>query len=414
MFRKMLAAVTLVSLFASPAFGFDTYWHQQASKQVGAEFGFSEDAWKIMQLGNFAPDLFGPVSQFASDHLKGKELEQVSSYVEQNGAVRAVAVLLHFDNLGGALDRNSKFDSLFSHLLQSTQATLASFYKNTSIDERTRKTLVLVTLGASLHAVQDFYSHSDWVHNDFDKTNVKMVPLPSGSKRAPTWFEFRDKAGDPEKWPIHVTSGIYPPVNDASNTHTHMNHDNSLLTDKEYEMPGQPVRSEAGYHNAGPLPAHQGDDASVQAHQQLAVDTAIAASTEWVRKLEENKDAKAAIEWAKGWSVKTSDPKLAKELEAGRITEMALSCAAGRWDGAQPPADRGALCKSVLEKKLSPIDVKSGSQIESDIIGLLSGVALPLALKFTGKFWDVYPQYHVLEQLTQGMGTPVGQYTFGK
>jgi hypothetical protein len=144
------------------------------------------------------------------------------------------------------------------------------------------------------------------------------------------------------------------------------------------------------------------------------VDTAIAASTEWVRKLEENGDAKAAIEYAKGWRVKTDNAKLAKELEAGRITEMALSCAAGRWDGEQPPADRGVLCKSVLEKKLASIDIGSGSQIESDIVGLLTGLAVPMALKFTGKFWAVYPQYHVLEQLTNGIGTAAGRYTFKK
>lgn len=414
MIRKALAVVTLVSFLASPAFGFDTYWHQQASKQVGAEFGFSEDAWKIMQLGNFAPDLFGPVSQYASDHLKGKELDQVTKYVEQNGAARAVAVLLHFDNLGSALDRNSKFDSVFTHLLQSTQATLASFYKNNAIDERTRKTLILVTLGASLHAVQDFYSHTDWVHNDFDKTKAKMVQLPSGSRRSPTWFEFRAASGDPDKWPFKVASGIYPPVADAPNTHSHMNHDNSLLLYKEYENPGQPLKSEAPYHNAGPVPAHDGDNASIQAHQQLAVETAIAASSEWVKKVEENSDAKAAIEWAKGWRVKTDNPKLTKELEAGGITQMALSCAAGRWDGEQPPADRGVLCRSILEKKLSGVDIGSRSQIESDIVGLLTGVAMPLALKFTGKFWDVYPQYHVLEQLTKDIGTGAGQYTFGK
>ncbi len=414
MIRKVLALVTLVCLLASPAFGFDTYWHQQASKQVGAEFGFSEDAWKIMQLGNFAPDLFGPVSQYASNRLPGKELDQVTKYVEQNGAARAVAVLLHFDNLGGVLDRNSKFDFLFSHLLQSTQTALASFYKNDSIDERTRKTLVLLSLGASLHAVQDFYSHTDWVHNNFDKTKTKMVQLASGARRAPTWFEFREKSGDPDKWPFKVTSGIYPAVTEAPNTHTHMNHDNSLLLYTEYENPGQPLKSEALYHNAGPVPAHDGDAASIQAHQQLAVDTAIAASSEWVKKVEENADAKAAIEWAKRWRVKTDNPKLAKELEAGGITEMALSCAAGRWDGEQPPADRGVLCRSTLEKKLSSVDIGSGSQIESDIIGLLAGAAMPLALKFTGKFWDVYPQYHVLELLTKDIDTGAGQYTFGK
>ena len=414
MFRKVLASVMLVSMLASPAFGFDTYWHKEASKQVGAEFGFSEDAWKIMQLGNFAPDLFGPVSQYASNHLKGKELDQVSQYVEQNDAVRAVAVLLHFDNLDGALDRNSKFDFLFSRLLQSTQTSIASFYNNKKIDERTRKVLILITLGASLHPVQDFYSHTDWVHNDFDKTQVRMVRLPSGALRAPTWFEFRDKAGDPDHWPMRVTSGIYPPTSDAPNTHTHMNHDNSLLVDKEYENPGQPVKSEAPYHNAGPVPARADDEASATAHQQLAFATAQAASREWVRKIEENRDAKAAIEWAKGWNVKTDNPKLAKELEAGGITQMALSCAAGRWDGEQPPAARGALCKSVLEKKLTSIDIGSGSQIESDIVGLLTGLAVPLALKFTGKFWDVYPQYHVLEQLTKGIGSAEGKYTFEK
>src|SRR5437870_10405950 len=33
--------------------------------------------------------------------------------------------------------------------------------------------------GASpkLHAVRDFYSHSDWIHNDFNKNDVKMAKL---------------------------------------------------------------------------------------------------------------------------------------------------------------------------------------------------------------------------------------------
>jgi hypothetical protein len=410
MLKKALSLIALLSLITSPASAFDTYWHSQAVQKVGAEFGFGEDAGKIMQLGNFAPDLFGPVSAFASERLQGKELQVVQDYAAKHPQEQAAAVFLHFDNLNGELTRNAQFDYLFAQLLQSTQKLLTDFNSRPGLDDRTRKVLVLVTLGASLHAVQDFYSHSDWVHQDFNQTPVKMVPLPQGGSRAPTWFEFRAASADTDKWPFQVKTGIYPPANDAPNTHTHMNHDNSRLLYKEIENPGQPLRPQAKYHEAGPQPAHEQDEASIAAHQKLAVDTAIAASTEWVRKVEENAGAKAAIEHAKGWNLKTDNPKLLKELKAGLATQMALSCAAGRWDGEEPPADRGVLCKSVLERTPTAINPTSGSQIESEIIGLVTGVALPWAMKFTGKFWDVYPQYQVLQQLTSEISSGGGHY----
>ena len=142
---------------------------------------------------------------------------------------------------------------------------------------------------------------------------------------------------------------------------------------------GAPLRSQAQYHNAGAVPA-RGDDASDLAHQQLAVNTAMAASMEWISKVEENADARKAIESAKGWNLKTSDPHLAKELQAGIITEMALSCAAGKWDGDDPPGDRGAFCGSVLERKMNSVGSTSGSTLASEIIGLATNVAMPYAL----------------------------------
>src|SRR5207253_4067808 len=183
--RKILAVLTLAALLVSSAAGFDTYWHSQCSQKVGEQFGFTEDAWKIMQLGNFSPDFFGPVSEYASKNLKGEELDRLNQYNANNSQVRGAAIFLHFDNLNNDFQSNSNFDFLFSHLLQSTQNLLAG-YNKLNIDERTRKVLTLVTLGASLHAVQDFYSHSDWSHNDSDKMDVKMVKLPAGAVRAPT------------------------------------------------------------------------------------------------------------------------------------------------------------------------------------------------------------------------------------
>jgi len=294
MFRKVVVLFMLLSLAASPAYGFDTFWHSEATRKVGESFGFSEDARKIMQLGNFSPDFFGPVSDFAANNLQGKALDALNQFVAKSAQDRDAAIFLHFDNLNGELDRNSKFDSLFNRLLANTQSVLGSYIKQTNADERTRKTMTLIVLGASLHAVQDFYSHSDWIHNDFNKTAVKLILLPSGDYRAPTWFEFRQQAGDPDKWPFQVRTGVYPPVAGALNSHTHMNHDNSRLIYKEYETQGQPLLSQVKYHNAGPVPAHEQDAASALAHQQLAFNTAVAASIEWVKKVEENNDADRA------------------------------------------------------------------------------------------------------------------------
>src|SRR5579864_7908038 len=126
MIRKLLAVLTLFALLVPPASAFDTFWNSQASRVVGREFAFSEDAWKIMQLGCFSPDFFGPISDFANERLQGKDLKNLNQYGNNNLQVRRSAIFLHFDNLNGALTRNSQFDSLFTQLLRNTQDLLAN------------------------------------------------------------------------------------------------------------------------------------------------------------------------------------------------------------------------------------------------------------------------------------------------
>ncbi len=211
-----------------------------------------------------------------------------------------------------------------------------------------------------------------------------------------------------------MKTGIYPPIAGALNTHTHMNHDNSRLTYKEFENAGQPLLSQAQYHNAGPIPAHDNDPASALAHQQLAFNTAVAASGEWIKKVEENAEARSAVEFAKTWSLKSEDKKLGRELEAGLVTELALSCAAGKWDGDEPQGERGFLCRSILDKTMGSVSGSKESKIESLIIGIASGAGFPLALKYTGKFWDIHRQYHILSHLTEGIGSGSGHYSQSK
>jgi hypothetical protein len=409
-FRRRASVAVLAAWLAFPAAAFDTYWHSQCVQKAGEQFGFTPDAWKIMQLGNFSADLFGPISEYSFTSLAAAESEALAQYQTNNPQVRGAAVFLHFDNLNSDFQSNSNFDYLFSRLLASTQNLLAG-YGQLKVDDRVRRVLTLVTLGASLHAVQDFYSHSDWIHNSFDATDVKTASLADGGIRAPTWFEFRARRTNPDQWPFRVQSGIYPPVAGATNTHTHMNHDNSRLMYTETENPGQPLRSQAEYHNAGPAPA-RGDEAASLARQQLAVNTAIAASIEWVNKVRENAGARKSIDAAKTWNLKTRDPRLAKELEAGLLTAMVLSCTAGKWDGDNPPGNIGLLCRSVLERRMN--SVSGGSKLESELIGLAAGFLVPAALKFTGMLWDVHGQYHILEGLAQDIGSNSGHYSFSK
>lgn len=393
---------------ASPAVAFDTLWHLRCTQRAGEQYGFSEHAWKIAQLGDFSADFFGPVAEFASKNLTTREIDSLKQSQADHASSKGAALFLHFDNLSGDLQTNSQFDYLMSRLLENAQGMLAG-YSQLRIDDRVRKALILVTLGASLHAVQDFYSHSDWIHNDFDQTSVKMIKLPSGAVRAPTWFEFRDKAGSPEKWPFRVQSGIYPPPAGAANSHTHMNHDNSRLMYIESETAGQPLLSQAQYHHGGSAPA-QGDEASDLAHQQLAVNTAAAASVEWVAKVEENPDARKAIELARTWELKGKDARLSKELEAGMDTEIALSCLSGKWDGENPQGSQALICRSLLDRRTTSI-AGTGSKLQSEIIGLAANLLVPLALKYTGMFWDIHSQYQILEGLTKNISAANGRYS---
>jgi hypothetical protein len=92
---------------------------------------------------------------------------------------------------------------------------------------------------------------------------------------------------------------------------------------------------------------------------------------------------------------------------------MALSCAVGTWDGADPPRDHGTLCRSV-GRKMNTLGSTTGSELESEMIGLAANLGTPFALKFTGLFWDVHGQYHILENLAEGVGSNSGHYSFAK
>jgi hypothetical protein len=101
--------------------------------------------------------------------------------------------------------------------------------------------------------------------------------------------------------------------------------------------------------------------------------------------------------------------------------ELSLSCAAGRWDGEDPPAERGILCKVMNEEVNSflagtnPLASGPTSGWQSQLEGLAGGIGatlvFPSALQYGGKFWDIHSHYQVLDLLTNGLGSESGDYS---
>lgn len=395
--RQSSALFAIAVLAAQPLPGFDTFWHSACTGAMTREYKFSLDATNIVQFGNFSgPDFFGPLFDTILPYIKKGQAAMIQpaklqsmltfEQAQHNSEIRKAAIFMHFDNLYGALDTNWKFNDLFMKLLANTQSTIDNFYGDRSQTEGIRKMGILMTLGSSLHMVQDFYSHSDWVHHDFLKLGFPLQTTSWGKERAPTWFEFAQKYPRPGAWPFRVSSGIYPPIKEVPlsplgipMSHTNFNHDNSQLF---YED-----ASRVEFHNFDPFPAKT----SASEHQLYAVNTAAIASIEWVRKLEDDPRAKTAIDYAKGWDLQKYNPAMQKDLSDSLAATLLMSCVARKWEGNYPPAQRASECAAVLTTGGLPITV----------------------ISFANEFWAMHFQHHILEQLVKGFGNQAsGKYMF--
>ncbi len=137
-------------MLAKPAFAFDTGHHSDLTKEALQDQGFGETAIQTVQVHNWLVDYFSssPTSSIEGDVAK-----------------------LHFDNLF----TTEQIRNYWGRLTVNTRSAVQQA-------AREKDTLKLLTLlGISLHAVQDFYSHSNWV-----ETHPRST---SGPYRPETWFD---------------------------------------------------------------------------------------------------------------------------------------------------------------------------------------------------------------------------------
>jgi hypothetical protein len=383
--KKLLLGLLLI---ATPALAFDTYWHTAASAGAAGHFKFSPDATNILQFGTFGPDFFGPLY----DSAGGKQLAQLDQMFKlRDGAApaRTAGSFMHFDNLEGEVDRNWKFDYLWMRLLDNTRTTIAAIGKDASANEGTKKLVTLLVLGSSLHMLEDFYSHSDWIHQDWVKLGFpqQQSEWGKGNDYAPSWFTVRAKLGapaveGPENWSFTVASGIYPPPKNAKKTgfgvpmtHEDHNHDNSALYYEDEDR--------TKFHDFGAHPASKG----ASDHQMYAVSSAAMAAVQWIELVEKNADAKAAIEDAKSWDLKKFNPAMQKDLESALGAVLMLSCFKHKWDGDKPAKAPAQQCSAA---------------------NVIANVSLPMI----NEYWGAFVTNNLLEHLTIGIAGKPGHYAF--
>lgn len=368
MICHMIATSVAVALgsaaLAPPARAFDTWWHNAATAAAGKQFGLSPDALNLLQAGDFAPDLYGPLWDQAFVNLP----EWIWPYIPRDTMARAArersAIVLHFDNLEGKLDDNRKLDALWQMLLENTRAALVEA-RSADVPDPAKKVLVLLTLGASLHMVQDFYSHSDWTHLDFSFARLgaeDYVATPWNGDRTPTWFEVLRKCGDPAAWP-KVTAGVYPPVGPAS--HDDLAHDNSQLF-MGYSAARYMLGLDAGgsaraaRHDLGPYPTSK---VGPLEHMRYAVRSASAAGVEWVTLVREDLGAKSALDWAGSVDLDREDRLLLRHLEGALVVTSLFGCIAGHFDGPVPQEKNASMCRGFKKDFLMAMTTASASPI---------------------------------------------------
>ena len=278
--RALACALVLVAV-AMPTQAFDTKWHAEATRLAMERHGFSADARLMCQFANYLTDYFS---------APGDHLEALNAYVPAGipkagglgGVEPAHVARLHFD----ALIMHSQVEYQWKTLESNTKNALERWAADPSVKAGYRPIVLMTILCASLHAVQDFYSHSNW---------LKKVPARDGG--TPIWFEVPEA----ERIEANIKSGWYPDGDTAGRL----------------------------YHR------EENKDSSARPLNVPAFNAATRASIDWVGRLMAQTPG---VPWGtlKAWTAQPANLNgmWLKKPDASFITTT--STLAGHWDGETP------------------------------------------------------------------------------
>lgn len=273
---KMILLVFICCLKTQAAFAFDTWWHAECTRKAMTGNGFSADARLATQFSNYLTDFF-PAFNMANEKLEKAGIRQL----QLNGDLSYD--YMHFDAIYTSTDIEKNWDLL----LNNTIRALRKYADGSLVRPGYHLPVLFNIIGASLHTIQDFYSHSNWVN----------LHTTAGTNPVPIWYEV--PAGERKK--LSLFTGAYPDGSSAG----HKNH------------------------------ADLNKDCSTRPLNKEAVAAAEKASIDWVKRL---MDSVTTLPWAKLKAYNIQNDMVLKRflvnLDATFLTSSSIVL--NHFDGEQP------------------------------------------------------------------------------
>ena len=315
----MALVVALLALVAAPsANAFDTQPHNDITQSALREEGFGGPAAEAVAVENFFPDLYTNDKQnpFSGQHAWYHPLTVVGGATFHNEnwdqPLREGADRLHFDpHDANGTSNTAEIEREWERLQRGTTGSLATAR---NLWERSKSTgnaqqaddaalIVLASIGVSLHSLQDFYAHTNWVETKAVAGGDGPDWAARGQGTTPTWFDLPKGIRDGAQIYAGRAVGHRPHggwnTNLGQNVHSGVNKD----------WPGRPFFSEAD-------------------------ESAYFATRQWVRALRKwlNDDAL----WAHAQDFAQRRKELQRDLRDGAY---ATSVYSGHWQGQGEPCN---------------------------------------------------------------------------
>src|SRR4051794_22708896 len=196
--RAILSSAVVACLVApAGADAFDTGPHSDITRDAMLAEGFGSTAADVAVVNNWFVDLYSNASKVPQSGHADTLVEIVGSLIgpRENWpqAVLPAATRTHFDASVWDVANVGKAEAEWNRLQRGTSQLLRSIKSSGGANAEVQ---LLTTIGMSLHALQDFYSHSNWI----EKQGVAGVDGTDWSKLGfgltPTWFDVPKSARD--------------------------------------------------------------------------------------------------------------------------------------------------------------------------------------------------------------------------
>jgi hypothetical protein len=242
-FVAVVAAVVaaVAALVAAPrASAFDTGTHFDITRDALSVEGFNSRAIQSAQVSNWLVDLYENAEKtpfsghagFFVDIIGGAS--PLSGFWKWPDEVVEAADRSHFDGTAGGFANTALVMAEWERLRRSVAALAVE------ARERNDPEQLLSILGISLHQVQDFYTHSNWLEPGGVPDGVGPDWAGQGFGATATWFDIPPAVREAERIHVGGSTGV---VRDHGSWKADGNA--SLTRSNAKDWPGRPLYTEA-------------------------------------------------------------------------------------------------------------------------------------------------------------------------